>query len=397
MSEFGSEIPITVLGIVMKISQILNSFIIGIAAGAQPIIGFNYGAKKFDRVKQTLKYVLITSLSVSTIAFILFQTIPDKLILLFGNEGDLYKNFACLAFRIYLMLVIVNGIQIPSGIFFQAIGKSVKSAFISLSRQILFLVPSMVILGNMFGVLGVLHAGPVADGLAFLVSGILLIFEIRNLNKSQVKENNLSVDSDEKIAADKKVDNVVITISREYGSGGRYVGKLVAEKLGIKLYDEQILTKIADKTGLSLEYIENHEQKRSNLELLNNIYYSSLNNSDEIFIEEEKVIKDIASKGSCVIIGRCADFILKDMKNTFNVFIYSTEENKIKRAVERFNINEKDAKKQISKINKLRSNHYKHYTSNEWGNKENYDLCINSDSFGVEKAADVICQMVKNI
>lgn len=397
MSEFGSEIPITVLGIVMKISQILNSFIIGIAAGAQPIIGFNYGAKKFDRVKQTLKYVLITSLSVSTIAFILFQTIPDKLILLFGNEGDLYKNFACLAFRIYLMLVIVNGIQIPSGIFFQAIGKSVKSAFISLSRQILFLVPSMVILGNMFGVLGVLHAGPVADGLAFLVSGILLIFEIRNLNKSQVKENNLSVDSDEEIAADKKADNVVITISREYGSGGRYVGKLVAEKLGIKLYDEQILTKIADKTGLSLEYIENHEQKRSNLELLNNIYYSSLNNSDEIFIEEEKVIKDIASKGSCVIIGRCADFILKDMKNTFNIFIYSTEENKIKRAVERFNINEKDAKKQISKINKLRSNHYKHYTSNEWGNKRNYDLCINSDSFGVEKAADVICQMVKNI
>ena len=131
--------------------------------------------------------------------------------------------------------------------------------------------------------------------------------------------------------------------------------------------------------------------------MLNNIYYSSLNNSDEIFIEEEKVIKDIASKGSCVIIGRCADFILKDMKNTFNVFIYSTEENKIKRAVERFNINEKDAKKQISKINKLRSNHYKHYTSNEWGNKENYDLCINSDSFGVEKAADVICKMVKNI
>lgn len=126
MSEFGSEIPITVLGIVMKISQILNSFIIGIAAGAQPIIGFNYGAKKFDRVKQTLKYVLITSLSVSTIAFILFQTIPDKLILLFGNEGDLYKNFACLAFRIYLMLVIVNGIQIPSGIFFKQLVKVLK-------------------------------------------------------------------------------------------------------------------------------------------------------------------------------------------------------------------------------------------------------------------------------
>ena len=85
------------------------------------------------------------------------------------------------------------------------------------------------------------------------------------------------------------------------------------------------------------------------------------------------------------------------MSYVLNMRKHKTKENKIKRAVERFNINEKDAKKQISKINKLRSNHYKHYTSNEWGDKRNYDLCINSDSFGVEKAADVICQMVKNI
>ena len=131
ISEFGSEIPITVLGIVMKISQILNSIIIGIAAGSQPILGYNYGAGKYERVKQTLKTVLLISTLISTIAFILFQTIPDKLIGIFGSGDEKYIEFACLAFRIYLMLTIFNGVQIPSGIFFQAIGKSAKSAILT--------------------------------------------------------------------------------------------------------------------------------------------------------------------------------------------------------------------------------------------------------------------------
>ena len=104
-SKYGSEIPITVLGIVMKISQILNSIIIGIAAGSQPILGYNYGAEKYDRVKSTLKIVLGLSVIVSTFAFILFQTIPDKLISIFGSSSDEnYTEFACLAFRTYLML-----------------------------------------------------------------------------------------------------------------------------------------------------------------------------------------------------------------------------------------------------------------------------------------------------
>ena len=128
--------PITVLGIVMKINQILGSIILGIAVGAQPIFGYNYGAKKFDRVKKALKIVLGISVVISTIAFILFQTIPDKLISIFGSGDANYIEFACLSFRTYLLLCICNGVQMPAGIFFQAIGKSSKSAILSLSRQI---------------------------------------------------------------------------------------------------------------------------------------------------------------------------------------------------------------------------------------------------------------------
>ena len=390
-SKFGSEIPITVLGIVMKISQILNSIIIGLAAGAQPILGYNYGAEKYDRVKQTLKTVLGISTLISTIAFILFQTIPDKLISIFGSGDENYIEFACLAFRIYLMLCICNGIQIPAGIFFQAIGKSVKSAVLSLSRQILFLVPAMVVFGSLFGINGVLYSGPFADGLAFLIALILLILEVKKLKnhkiESQAVENNT-------ISNNNLDKHIVITISREYGSGGRYVGKLVADKLGIKLYDKEFIEKLAEETGFSEEYIENNEQKRDSLSSFNNGYYSGLTNSDELFLKESNLIKEVSSKESCVIIGRCADFILKDEKNVIKIFIYSDMKDKIKRATEIYGLNKEKAEKEITRIDKLRANHYKYYTEKDWNNPSNYDICINSDSLGVENAADLICEMV---
>ena len=391
-SEYGSEIPITVLGIVMKINQILNSIIIGIAAGSQPIFGYNYGARKFDRVKQTLKIVLSTSIVISTIAFILFQTIPEKLISIFGSGDAMYMKFACITFRTYLLLCICNGIQIPSGIFFQAIGKSVISAVLSLSRQILFLIPAMIILAKVYGLMGVLYAGPFADGLAFVLAGILLIREIKYLQKGNAKSEALVDDT----STDNKLDkHIVITISREYGSGGRYVGRLIADILGIKLYDKDFIVKLAEETGLSEEYIESNEQKLEALPNLNNGYYFGLNNSDELFLKESEVVQDLANREACVIIGRCADFILKDREDVIKVFIYSDIENKIRRATQFYGMNKETAEKEIKRIDKLRANHYKHYTEEAWNNHSNYDICINSDTLGVEKTADLICEIIK--
>ena len=391
-SKFGSEIPITVFGIVMKISQILNSIIIGIAVGAQPIFGYNYGAQKFDRVKKALKTVLGLSVIVSTVAFILFQTIPDKLILLFGSGDANYMEFACIAFRTYLLLCICNGIQIPSGIFFQAIGKGVKSAILSLSRQIVLLIPSMIILSSTFGIIGFLYAGPVADGLAFVLAVILLTVEVRHLKKANSVSQTLIDDT----STDNKLEKqVVITISREYGSGGRYVGRLIADKLGIKLYDKDFVIKVAEETGLSEEYIEENEQKRSVLAPLNNGYYSEYNNSDELFAKESELIKEIANKESFVIIGRCADSILSDRDNVVKVFIYSNLEDKIKRATTYYGMDKTKAKKEIERIDKQRGNHYKYYTGKEWKDFSNYDVCLNSDALGVERTADIICEMVE--
>ena len=391
-SRFGSEIPITVLGIVMKISQILNSIIIGIAAGSQPILGYNYGAGKFDRVKKTLKIVLGVSLIVGAVAFILFQTIPDKLISIFGSGDEKYMEFACIAFRTYLLLCIAYGIQIPSGIFFQAIGKSVISAILSLSRQIVFLIPAMIIFGSMKGLMGVLYAGPFADGIAFLISGTFIILEIKKLGKNQ--EINSQALIDDTSTDNKLKEQVIITVSREYGSGGRYVARLLADKLGIKFYDKEFITKLAKETGLSEEYIELNEQKKKALSNLEKGTYNNLSNEDELFIKETKLIKEIAEKESCVIVGRCADFILKENKNVIKVFIYSDDESKMKRATEIYGLDKENAKKEIKNINKQRANHYKYYTGKEWRNYENYDICINSGILEIEKTVEIICKIV---
>ena len=400
-SKFGADIPITVLGIVMKINQILSSIIIGIAAGSQPIVGFNYGARKYKRVKETIKIVLISSLCVSCIAFILFQTIPEKLISIFGSGDELYNEFACLAFRVFLMLTLFNGIQIASGIFFQAIGKPAKSAFLTLSRQILFFTSAAIILSNIFGVMGVLYAGPVSDGLAFLVSATLLIFERRSLNK---KEKEVISDSEniaaEKVEANQPANkNIIITIAREYGSGGRYVGKLLSEKLGIKLYDKSLISLVSDESGLSAEYIEENEQTINGklLANFNSQYYNNLSNDDNLFIAESNAIKEIASKESCIIVGRCADYILKNNDNVFSVFLYNSDESKVNRAVKYYGLNEKNALKEIQKINKSRENHYKYYTNKNWRDMSNYSLAINVDTFGVEKTADIIKESIKSL
>ena len=400
-SKFGADIPITVLGIVMKINQILSSIIIGIAAGSQPIVGFNYGARKYKRVKETIKIVLISSLCVSCIAFILFQTIPEKLISIFGSGDELYNEFACLAFRVFLMLTLFNGIQIASGIFFQAIGKPAKSAFLTLSRQILFFTSAAIILSNTFGVMGVLYAGPVSDGLAFLVSATLLIFERRSLNKKEKEEvSNTENNVTENIGINQSTNkNIIITIAREYGSGGRYVGKLLSEKLGIKLYDKSLISLVSDESGLSAEYIEENEQTINGklLANFNSQYYNNLSNDDNLFIAESNAIKEIASKESCIIVGRCADYILKNNDNVFSVFLYNSDESKVNRAVKYYGLNEKNALKEIQKINKSRENHYKYYTNKNWRDMSNYSLAINVDKFGVEKTADIIKESIKSL
>ena len=186
-SVYGAEIPLTATGIVMKVNQILISILVGIAVGTQPIIGYNYGAKNFTRVKKALDIAFVISEIISILAFLIFQFTPMTIVSIFGSEEGLYNEFAVMAFRIFLLLCPLTGFQTVVSVYLQAVGKPVKSAILSLARQIIFFVLAALILPKFLGVTGVLWTGPVADGLAFLLSLGLLIYE-----RSQLKEDQVS-------------------------------------------------------------------------------------------------------------------------------------------------------------------------------------------------------------
>lgn len=191
LSGYGSEIPISVIGIIFKAVEILNSIVLGLAVGSQPIIGYNYGAKNFDRAKKTLKTVILYALIVSMVVVALFQTIPDKIILLFGGGGnDLYVEFAKKSFRLYTMLLIGSSVTVPVVSFLQAIGKGGKSALLSIVRQAIVPILGMFIIGRFFGIFGVVSARAVADGVAFLLSVLLLAGELHFINKMQESVKN---------------------------------------------------------------------------------------------------------------------------------------------------------------------------------------------------------------
>ena len=184
-SVYGSEIPLTATGIVMKVNQILISILVGIAVGTQPIIGYNYGSKNYLRVKKALDIAFMISEIISIIAFLVFQFTPMTIVSLFGSEEGLYNEFAVMAFRIFLLLCPFTGFQTVVSVYLQAVGKPIKSAILSLARQIIFFVPAALILPRFLGVAGVLWTGPVADGLAFLLSLGLLIYERSQLKAAE--------------------------------------------------------------------------------------------------------------------------------------------------------------------------------------------------------------------
>lgn len=175
MSKYGPDIPLAALGVTMKVSQLVTNIAVGLAAGIQPIYGYNYGSGQNDRVKKLYKWALLDTTMILFAALAIFQIFPEPIINLFGQESDLYMEYAVKCFRIYLLGCFMIGANAVTGIFFQSIGKPVQSAFLSLSRQIVFLVPGLIILGVLTGVEGLLWAGPFAD----ITAGIISMITVR--------------------------------------------------------------------------------------------------------------------------------------------------------------------------------------------------------------------------
>ena len=392
LTKYGADIPLSVYGVISKINSLYISTILGISIGAQPIIGFNYGAGNYERVKETLRKVLTINLVVGLIFNIIFYLFPKEIVSIFITNSDpnykLFLEFAVVICHSFLLVMGLNFLEMTTSITVQSLGDVKKATMVSFIRQIILFIPIACFMAIYLhkGIYGVLNAGPIADAITFFIALVIFYSEYRKLS---IKEKPTNLE-DIKVNNTYKGKKIVITISREYGSGGHYVGELLAKRMGLNFYDKNLINLISKKSGLSKEYVEANNQKLASFKYIDN-------NDDRIFIAEEKVIKDLAKKESCVIVGRCADYILKDNKDTIKVFLYSSSQDKVKRAVKYYNLEEDKALKEINKINSERAKHYKYYTNRDWYDFANYDIALNVDYLGVEKTAELLEQVIREV
>ena len=182
-SIYGPDIPLAAQGIVMKVNSIIISVMVGLGIGSQPIVGYNYGARNFRRVKETYLKTIVIGLAVGVVGWACFQLFTQSIVNLFGQESELYNQFALKCFHIFLSVIFLTGFIIPSGIFFQSIGKPTKAMICTLTRQLIYFLPAAFVLGHFMGIEGLLYAGPVGDILASATIAILVAGEIRILNR----------------------------------------------------------------------------------------------------------------------------------------------------------------------------------------------------------------------
>ncbi len=190
----------------------------------------------------------------------------------------------------------------------------------------------------------------------------------------------------------------IITISREFGSGGRFIGEQIAQKCGIEFYDKKIIEHVAKELGISEQIVANQGEYAPAGSIFSYAFVgrdiTGVSLSDQIFNIQQKLIKDIAQKEPCVIVGRCADYILSDRDDVLNVFIHGDMPEKIQRICKLHNTSEADAVKMINDIDKRRMRNYNFYTDQKWGKAANYTLCLNSSQLGYDKCESVIIECV---
>ena len=205
---------------------------------------------------------------------------------------------------------------------------------------------------------------------------------------------------------DMSENNLVITIGRQYGSGGHNIGVALAEKLGVKFYDKEMLKRAAKESGICEELFESHDEKPTNSFLYSlvmdtySLGYSAGTFSDmpinhKVFLAQFDAIKQIAEEESCVMVGRCADYALEEYENAINVFIYADMDARVRRVVRELGVTDAKAKDIISKNDKKRASYYNYYTNKEWGAAPSYDICINSAKLGEEGAVQAIIDYIE--
>ena len=385
VSEYGADIPLAAFVVIMKLFQIVLNIAIGIAAGAQPIVGYNYGAKKYGRVKELLKLVVTWTAVVCVVCTVLFEAIPQVFIRMFGADGELYTQFAVGCLRIYLSLIIFTCVQKVCAIFLQSIGHAKAAAPLSVLRDV-FLIVLSLIAPVFLGVTGIFWAAPAADVFAIAITAVVMVRLWKEL--SEVSEGKVSESA---LPEYPTREGVVVTISREHGSAGKRIGQLVAEKLGIPCYYKEMIAIAAHESGLAEDFISNLNSDEN--AVMRELYLSS-NVVQDAITAQDRAIRKIADAGSCVIVGRSADYVLRNHKNIVRIFITAPKTYRTRMVMDMYGDNQEQAEKSIERSDAARRSYYESITNKKWGDSHSYELCVDS-SIGVEETANLISSYIK--
>lgn len=374
LAKADQTVLIGSFGIYYKIQQVALFSAFGLSNTIISILSFNYGMKDKKRIDDCIKYGIIDTLIVTLILTLLFEVLAHPLASLFGLAGGTTTEIISVctkALRIASIGFAFMGFSIAIQGILQSINYAVRPLLISLLRLVIFVFPTAYFFTLSDDVINIVWwTFPVAE----ILTAIISIFILKSSYKAKIKN----------IKDSKITNNLIISISREHGTNGKEIARLVANKLNIPFYDKEEIKEFAIKHKLAnTNYTEE--------ELYDN--YLSLDANKDAIINQAKVIKEIANQGSAVIVGRSADYILKDNPNLVKIFIYAPMDYKIKNIMKNYNDNERSAKKHIIDSNKSRSNYYSIIANQTWGDKNNYDLCIDS-SIGNDSVVKIICTYI---
>ncbi|MBD5105279.1 MAG: MATE family efflux transporter [Ruminococcaceae bacterium] len=389
MSHYGVDIPIAIIGIESKVFTVVINLVVGIVLGCQPIISYNMGAKRYDRVKELYRKILLCTVVIGLASTLLFELAPNAVVGMFGTPTNIpnpddYWKFGELTFRIFLCLVTFTCTVKMTSIFFQAVGKPIHAVAASMIRDIICFIPLIIILPAFFEIEGILYAAPSADLIAMIVAAILTVTFMKTLKAKPSEESTDTV-----LKPSSK--GVIITIAREHGSSGKQIGKIVSERLGIPFYYKEMTALAAQESGLDKEFISD---LNANAPAMLHSLYLSTDVVQQAIAAQDKVIRKIADNGSCVIVGRAADHVLRDYEDTVRVFIYADADYKIGRVMEVYGDSAEEAKRNIHRSDEARASYYKNISGLNWGDRHNYELMLDS-SIGLEASADIICDYVR--
>lgn len=384
-SSYGADIPLAAFVVIMKLFQIVLNIAIGIAAGAQPIVGYNYGAKNHDRVRELLRLMIKWTVIVGLVCTAAFEIAPGVFVRMFGSASDpVYFDFAVLCLRIYLALILFTCVQKVCAIFLQSIGKAKAAAPLSILRDVLLIVFSLLI-PTALGVTGIFWAAPIADVLALAVTGVVILRVWKELKTAPAVQEEPAP-----AGIQPTRPGAIITIAREHGTAGKRIGQLVAQRLDIPCYYKEMVAIAAKESGLAQEFISgiNSDENAVMREL-----YLTTDPVQRAIAAQDKAIQQIADAGACVIVGRSADYVLRGYQNVVRIFIYASKEYRIKKVSEMYGDSPEEARKSIARSDAARAAYYRAVSGQVWGEPHGYELCIDA-SVGEDAAASLICDYI---